>query len=181
MRSGKRESRLMAPRNSCSSRPSPCVLFHTHFCWFARLFACKPTFSVWKGGILSPLNRFLLNIAALFHKSVGYKDAGIQTHLFVADPLVSPLHTLCLHSSAMSLRNQHAAGSLTRPVTSRFAPRLPWVRTTESCRCELRWSLSRSLCPTASFGSTRMMTQRSDTQFITRRVSAHPKSGSFIA
>ena len=31
-----------------------------------------------------------------FNKNVGYKDAGIQTHLFVADQIVRPSHTMSL-------------------------------------------------------------------------------------
>ena len=65
---------------------SPCVLFQT----FWRQ----------KRGFISPLAAFLLNIAALFNKTVGYKDAGTQTHLFVADPLVRPTnkpHAMIAH------------------------------------------------------------------------------------
>ncbi len=69
---------------------SPCVLFHTVFCYFARLLTCKATSSARKWGIISPSAPFLFSIASLFNKTVGYKDAGTQTHLFVADPLVRP-------------------------------------------------------------------------------------------
>lgn len=49
-----------------------------------------PQTNIWqrKQGLISPLAAILLNIAALFDKTIGYQDAGIETHPIDADPLV---------------------------------------------------------------------------------------------